>query len=100
MPWSCQRIIAVLPLLGKSAAPLANSLGTSFRGRITVGEHRLEAGRELIDALEALGEALGYAAEREYPLHTSSNGVATAVDLAWLKTESSSAPLFLFEVES
>jgi hypothetical protein len=61
-----------------------------------VSEHVLGAGRQVIDSLELLGHALGYAVEREWPLPEST----AAVDVAWLRTPADAAPLLAFEIES
>jgi hypothetical protein len=61
-----------------------------------VPEHVLSAGRRVIDSLEMLGQALGYVVTLEWQLPQST----AAVDVAWLRQPTDSAPLFVFEIES
>ncbi|MFG6502294.1 hypothetical protein [Microbacterium sp. P05] len=49
----------------------------------------------MIDALERLGEALGYATIREHSV-----GKTAAVDISWTAADYNDVPLFVFEVES
>ncbi|GGF18138.1 hypothetical protein [Subtercola lobariae] len=58
-------------------------------------EHLLPEGRAVIDALEQLGQSLGYATTREHTV-----GRSAAIDLSWTAADSNDVPLFVFEVES
>ena len=61
-------------------------------------DHRLAPGLQVIEQLVALGQALGYRAEREVALFADSG---EAVDVAWFATTAEGgSPLFIFEVES
>lgn len=53
----------------------------------------------MISAVAALGEALGYAVEREYPV-VSDQSNPPAVDVAWFAEKGQPYPLVIFEVES
>jgi hypothetical protein len=61
--------------------------------------HTLPAGNGLIDGLVALGEALGYIAERELPVARNRRN-PPAVDVAWLSERGQDYRLMIFEVES
>lgn len=62
-------------------------------------EHKLAPGRNLISALCALGEALGYHVTREHPVETNRKN-PPAVDIAWFAEPGQAYPLMIFEVES
>lgn len=64
-----------------------------------MAEHKLAAGRSLIGALGALGEALGYHVAREHPVELDRNN-SPAVDIAWFAESGQAYPLMIFEVES
>ncbi len=61
--------------------------------------HRLDPGKDLIDGLLALGDALGYTVQPEFPVIDGLHG-SPAVDVAWLTEPGQYAPLMIFEVES
>ncbi len=58
--------------------------------------HTLPAGRQVIEGLHRLGQALGYEVERERAVGEA----GAAVDLAWYAAGEKAAPLMIFEVES
>lgn len=64
-----------------------------------MADHKLAPGRNLISALCALGEALGYHVAREYPVEEDRVN-PPAVDVAWFAEPDQSYPLMIFEVES
>ncbi len=64
-----------------------------------MAEHKLVPGRNLISALSALGEALGYHVAREHPLEVDRKN-PPAVDIAWFAESGQAYPLMIFEVES
>lgn len=61
--------------------------------------HTLEAGKQIIEGLFRLGEALGYSVAKELPVEKGKKYPA-AVDVAWLSEEGQEFPLMIFEVES
>jgi len=63
-----------------------------------MSEHRLKTGKEIIEALAALGDALEYAVQTELPVEKRSGGAA--VDVAWFAEDEQRFPLMIFEVES
>lgn len=64
-----------------------------------MAEHKLAPGRNLISALSALGEALGYHVAREHPVEVDRKK-SPAVDIAWFAEPGQAYPLMIFEVES
>lgn len=58
--------------------------------------HQLPEGMQVIEDLEALGEALDYATSREHTVGRT----GAAVDLAWFGAGDQRVPLMIFEVES
>src|SRR4051812_44469540 len=59
-------------------------------------KHKLDPGQRLIQALVALGRALGYAPVPEWRIP----GTSADVDVAWLRDPGDTAPLVAFEVET
>ena len=64
-----------------------------------MAEHKLDAGKQVISGLVALGRALGYCVEQEFPVEKDRRN-SPAVDVAWLSEEGQEFPLMIFEVES
>ncbi len=64
-----------------------------------MAKHSLPAGTDLIAALKALGQALGYRSETEFPIERRKVN-PQAIDVAWLRDEEQQFPLMVFEVES
>jgi hypothetical protein len=59
-------------------------------------EHKLAAGRDMIDGLIRLGEALGYATQEEWAIEPGT----AAIDVAWLRGSGNDVPLLAFEIET
>jgi hypothetical protein len=62
-------------------------------------EHTLERGKQIIEGLSKLGQALGYFVEPEKPVRREHIN-PPAVDVAWLSEEGQDFPLMIFEIES
>ncbi|WP_434779061.1 hypothetical protein [Neisseria sp. Ec49-e6-T10] len=65
-----------------------------------MANHKLTAGKQLIEGIVQLGSVLGYHVEEEFPVDESSHGESPAVDVAWFSQKGNRFPLFIFEVES
>lgn len=65
-----------------------------------MANHKLPAGKKLIEGIVQLGWVLGYHVEEEFPVDESSYGESPAVDVAWFSQKGNRFPLFIFEVES
>ena len=61
-------------------------------------QHKLEAGKQIIQAVAQLGRALGYAVRTEMPVEQRPR--PPAVDVAWFADDEQRYPLMIFEVES
>ncbi|TOL07965.1 hypothetical protein CGI05_23860, partial [Vibrio parahaemolyticus] len=66
---------------------------------IYMGTHSTTSSLALIDFIKNLGISLGYYVVDEHPMTTNKFG-SQAIDIAWFNEESSTFPLFIFEVES
>lgn len=62
-------------------------------------EHTLEKGKQVIEGLTSLGQALGYFVRPEMPVGREQFN-PSAVDVAWLSEKDQEFPLMIFEVES
>ncbi len=62
-----------------------------------MSEHKLPPGKRLIAGLTALGEALGYHVQQEFPVDRKRTRNSPAVDLAWFMEAGQPFPLFIFE---
>lgn len=62
-------------------------------------EHKLDAGKQIIEGLFNLGESLGYVVEKELPVERNRKN-PPALDVAWLSEKGQEFPLMIFEVES
>src|SRR5262245_32631519 len=60
--------------------------------------HRLPRGKGVIQAVAALGRALGYSVKTEHPIEPRAH--APAVDVAWFRDDVNNYPLMIFEIES
>lgn len=65
-----------------------------------MSNHKLTAGKQLIEGIARLGIVLGYHIEKEFPIDEPTYGEAPAVDVAWFSQNGNKFPLFIFEVES
>jgi hypothetical protein len=65
-----------------------------------MADHKLPAGKQLIQGIAQLGSVLGYHVEKEFPVDESTYGEPPAVDVAWFAQKGNRFPLFIFEVES
>ncbi|MGJ0484733.1 MAG: hypothetical protein ACR65R_09390 [Methylomicrobium sp.] len=65
-----------------------------------MAEHKLSAGKALIEGIVKLGQVLGYYVEKEFPVDDPKFGEPPAVDVAWFTNKGNTFPLFIFEVES
>lgn len=65
-----------------------------------MADHKLPAGKQLIQGIAQLGSVLGYHVEKEFPVDESTYGESPAVDVAWFAQKGNRFPLFIFEVES
>lgn len=65
-----------------------------------MADHRLPAGKQLIQGIAQLGSVLGYHVEKEFPVDEPTYGESPAVDVAWFAQKGNRFPLFIFEVES
>lgn len=65
-----------------------------------MANHKLTAGKQLIEGIVQLGWVLGYHVEQEFPVDEASYGESPAVDVAWFSQKGNRFPLFIFEVES
>ena len=65
-----------------------------------MAEHKLPAGKQLINGIAQLGVVLGYHVEKEFPVDEPTYGESPAVDVAWFSQKGNRFPLFIFEVES
>ncbi|HEY7414595.1 MAG TPA: hypothetical protein VH593_05345, partial [Ktedonobacteraceae bacterium] len=61
-------------------------------------QHKLEAGKQIIQTVAQLGRALGYAARTEMPVEQRPR--PPAVDVAWFADDEQRYPPMIFEVES
>jgi hypothetical protein len=59
-------------------------------------EHKLVAGRVMIDGLIRLGRALGYEIQEEWAIEPGT----AAIDVAWLRGSGDDVPLLAFEIET
>ncbi|MFM2617444.1 hypothetical protein AAFX26_09565 [Vibrio alginolyticus] len=64
-----------------------------------MGTHSTASSLALINFIKDLGISLGYYVVDEHPMTTKKFG-SQAIDIAWFNEESSTFPLFIFEVES
>jgi hypothetical protein len=64
-----------------------------------MGTHLVQAGRDVIDVLEEIGDVLGYHSRREWPIPGTGDR-PQAIDICWFFDKDESSPLFAFEVES
>ncbi len=48
-----------------------------------MSNHKLTAGKQLIEGIARLGIVLGYHIEKEFPIDEPTYGEAPAVDVAW-----------------
>ncbi len=62
-------------------------------------EHTLEKGKQVIEGLTSLGQALDYFVRLEMPVKREQFN-PSAVDVAWLSEKDQEFPLMIFEVES
>ncbi len=65
-----------------------------------MADHKLPAGKQLIQGIAQLGAVLGYHVEKEFPIDSPTLGESPAVDVAWFAQKGNRFPLFIFEVES
>lgn len=65
-----------------------------------MADHKLPAGKQLIQGIAQLGSVLGYHVEKEFPVDEPTYGESPAVDVAWFAQKGNRFPLFIFEVES
>ena len=65
-----------------------------------MADHKLLAGKQLIEGIAQLGVVLGYHIEKEFPVDQPIYGESPAVDVAWFSHKGNRFPLFIFEVES
>lgn len=65
-----------------------------------MADHKLPAGKQLIQGIAQLGSVLGYHVEEEFPVDEPMYGEPPAVDVAWFAQKGNRFPLFIFEVES
>lgn len=66
-----------------------------------MGNHRLLAGKGVIGGLSAIGRALRYHVEEEFPIRNSATAAGQPVDVAWFSDSAERVyPLMVFEVET
>ncbi|MCK4822082.1 hypothetical protein KA005_40340, partial [bacterium] len=65
-----------------------------------MADHKLPAGKQLIEGIAQLGMILGYHIVKESPVDEPTYGESPAVDVAWFSQKGNHFPLFIFEVES
>lgn len=65
-----------------------------------MADHKLPAGKQLIEGIAQLGVVLGYHIEKEFSVDVPTYGEPPAVDVAWFSQKENRFPLFIFEVES
>jgi hypothetical protein len=65
-----------------------------------MADHKLPAGKQLIQGIAHLGTVLGYHVKKEFPVDEPTYGESPAVDVAWFSQKGNRFPLFIFEVES
>ena len=65
-----------------------------------MANHKLPAGKALIEGIIKFGQVLGYHVEEEFPVNEPTHRESPAVDVAWFSKKGYRFPLFIFEVES
>lgn len=75
-------------------------LATLKEPNLEMADHKLPAGKQLIQGIAQLGTVLGYHVEKEFPVDEPTYGESPAVDVAWFAQKGNRFPLFIFEVES